>query len=93
MIASPFGPVPLSQVARIVPTSARYAVSHDGGQRFVSITFNVVGRGLQATVDDAKTKVAALNLPPASMPSSAALPPNRGPAPTSCCCIPPSRSP
>ena len=64
MITSPFGPVPLSQVARIVPISARYAVSHDGGQRFVSITFNVVGRGLQATVDDARARVAALKLPP-----------------------------
>ncbi|MBA2588169.1 MAG: efflux RND transporter permease subunit, partial [Alphaproteobacteria bacterium] len=64
MIASPFGPVPLSQVARIVPTQTRYTVAHDGGQRFVSITFNVVGRGLQATVDDAKAKVATLKLPP-----------------------------
>ena len=64
MITSPFGPVPLSQVARIVPTSARYAVSHDGGQRFVSITFNVVGRGLQATVNDVRSRVAALSLPP-----------------------------
>ena len=64
MIASPFGPVPLSQVARILPTQTRYTVAHDGGQRFVSITFNVVGRGLQATVDDAKAKVAALKLPP-----------------------------
>ena len=64
MITSPFGPVPLSQVARIVPISARYAVSHDGGQRFVSITFNVVGRGLQAAVDDARARVAALKLPP-----------------------------
>lgn len=64
MISGPFGPVPLSQVARIAPSSARYAVSHDGGQRYVSITFNVVGRGLQATVDDARARVAALKLPP-----------------------------
>ena len=64
MIASPFGAIPLSQVARIVPTQTRYTIAHDGGQRFVSITFNVVGRGLQATVDDAKAKVAALHLPP-----------------------------
>jgi len=63
MIAGPFGPVPLSQVARIVPTSTRYTVTHDGGQRFVSITFNVVGRGLQATVDDAKARVATMKLP------------------------------
>jgi Cu/Ag efflux pump CusA len=64
MIASPFGAIPLSQVARIVPTQTRYTIAHDGGQRFVSITFNVVGRGLQATVDDAKARVAALHLPP-----------------------------
>lgn len=64
MIAGPFGPVPLSQVARIAPSSVRYAVSHDGGQRYVSITFNVAGRGLQATVDDVRARVAALKLPP-----------------------------
>jgi CzcA family heavy metal efflux pump len=63
MIAGPFGPVPLSQVARIAPSSVRYAISHDGGQRYVSITFNVTGRGLQATVDDVRAKVAALKLP------------------------------
>jgi CzcA family heavy metal efflux pump len=63
MIASPLGPVPLGQVARIVPTATRYMVSHDGGQRFDSITFNVVGRSLQATVNDAKARVAQLALP------------------------------
>ena len=64
MIAGPFGPVPLSQVARIAPSESRFRVTHDGGQRYVAITFNVVGRSLQATVDDAKAKVAALKLPP-----------------------------
>ena len=64
MIAGPFGPVPLSQVARVAPTESRFRVTHDGGQRYVAITFNVVGRSLQATVDDAKAKVAALKLPP-----------------------------
>ena len=64
MIAGPMGPVPLNQVARMVPTETRYAVDHEGGQRFVSITFNVVGRGLQATVNDAQAKVASLKLPP-----------------------------
>ncbi len=63
MIASPFGPVPLSQVARVVPTSTRYSVQHDGGQRFVSITFNVTG-GLQSVSQTAQAKVAALKLPP-----------------------------
>ena len=64
MISSPLGPVPLGQIARILPTQTRYAISHDGGQRFDSITFNVTGRSLQATVNDAKAKVAALKLPP-----------------------------
>ena len=63
MIAGPLGPVPLGQVARIIPTETRSAISHDGGQRFDSITFNVVGRSLQATVNDAKARVGALNLP------------------------------
>jgi CzcA family heavy metal efflux pump len=64
MIASPFGPVPLSQVARVAPTETRFKINHDGGQRYVSLTFNVVGRGLQATSQDAQAKVAALKLPP-----------------------------
>jgi len=64
MIAGPFGPVPLSQVARVAPSESRFRVTHDGGQRYVAITFNVVGRSLQATVDDAKAKVAAIKLPP-----------------------------
>jgi CzcA family heavy metal efflux pump len=64
MIAGPFGPVPLSQVARIAPSESRFRVTHDGGQRYVAVTFNVVGRSLQATVDDAKAKVAAIKLPP-----------------------------
>jgi CzcA family heavy metal efflux pump len=64
MIASPFGPVPLSQVARIMPTDTRYTIEHDGGQRFVSITFNVNGRSLQTTVDDAKARIAkAVTMP------------------------------
>jgi CzcA family heavy metal efflux pump len=63
-IASPFGPVPLSQVASVTPTETRFKITHDGGQRFVSLTFNVVGRGLQATEQDAQARVAALKLPP-----------------------------
>ena len=63
-IASPFGPVPLSQVARVAPTQTRYTIAHDGGLRYVSLTFNVVGRSLQDTANDAKARVAALTLPP-----------------------------
>jgi CzcA family heavy metal efflux pump len=64
MIGSALGPIPLGQVARIVPTDTRYMISHDGGQRFDAITFNVVGRSLQSTVNDAKARVASLKLPP-----------------------------
>jgi CzcA family heavy metal efflux pump len=64
MIDGPLGPIPLGQVARIAPTDTRYMIAHDGGQRFADITFNVVGRSLQATVDAAKAKVATLELPP-----------------------------
>lgn len=64
MIGSPLGPIPLEQLARIVPTDTRYMISHDGGQRFDAITFNVVGRSLQSTVNDARARVAALRLPP-----------------------------
>lgn len=64
MVGSPLGPIPLSQLARITPTDTRYMISHDGGQRFDAVTFNVVGRSLQSTVNDAKARVAALKLPP-----------------------------
>jgi Cu/Ag efflux pump CusA len=64
MIAGPFGPVPLSRVVRIAPTETRYTIEHDGGQRFVAVTFNVAGRSLQSTVNDAKARLArAVKLP------------------------------
>jgi CzcA family heavy metal efflux pump len=64
MIASPFGPVPLSQVARITPTETRYTIQHDGGQRYAAVTFNVTGASLQGTVSTAKSRIAqAVHLP------------------------------
>jgi Cu/Ag efflux pump CusA len=63
MIGGPLGPIPLSEVAHVVPTDTRYMIAHDGGQRFDAVTFNVRGRGLQNTVNDAKAKVSALHLP------------------------------
>jgi Cu/Ag efflux pump CusA len=59
MIASPLGPVPLSQVARIDVTQDRYGIEHDGGQRRVSVTFNVRGGSLQSVVADAQRAIAA----------------------------------
>jgi len=58
MIASPLGPVPLSQVAHLELTQDRYSIEHDGGQRRVSVTFNVAGRSLQDVVQDAKQTIA-----------------------------------
>jgi CzcA family heavy metal efflux pump len=58
MINGPFGPVPLSQVTRISPTATRYSVSHDGGLRYVAVTFNVPGGALQATEKEAQTRIA-----------------------------------
>jgi CzcA family heavy metal efflux pump len=64
MISGPFGPVPLAQVTRIAPTATRYSIKHDGGQRFVAVTFNVPGGALQATVADAQARIAkAVKLP------------------------------
>jgi Cu/Ag efflux pump CusA len=59
MIASPLGPVPLSQVARVDVTQDRYSIEHDGGQRRVSVTFNVRGGSLQQMVQEAQRAIAA----------------------------------
>ena len=53
MIQGPLGAVPLSRVAQIVPIQGRYSIRHEGGQRLVSVTFNVAGRSLQSTVRNA----------------------------------------
>ena len=58
MIASPSGPVPLSQIARISTTQDRYSIEHDGGQRRVSVTFNVGNGSLQHVVRQAQQDIA-----------------------------------
>jgi CzcA family heavy metal efflux pump len=58
MISGPLGPVPLSQVARILVTQDRYSIEHDGGQRRVSVTFNVSGASLQSVVQQATQALA-----------------------------------
>jgi len=64
MIAGPLGEVPLSQLALLTPTADRYSIEHDGGQRRITVTFNVSGRGLQAAVLDAQRRIAgAVALP------------------------------
>jgi CzcA family heavy metal efflux pump len=65
MIAGPLGPVPLSQVARITPTEDRYSIEHDGGQRRVSVTFNVNKGSLSGVVQQAQLAISQnVKLPP-----------------------------
>ncbi len=58
MIASPMGPVPLSQVSQVRLAEERYSIEHDGGQRRVSVTFNVGSGSLQGVVQDAQRAIA-----------------------------------
>jgi Cu/Ag efflux pump CusA len=46
-------------VARILVTQDRYSIEHDGGQRRVSVTFNVKGAALQDVVQRAAQLIAA----------------------------------
>src|SRR6266403_2148491 len=63
MIASPLGPIPLSQVAHVAATQDRYSVQHDGGQRRVSITFNVKGSLQQIVAQAQQTIATSVKLP------------------------------
>ena len=58
MITSPTGPVPLSQIARISLAQDRYSIEHDGGQRRVSVTFNVGAGSLRHVVQQAQRAIA-----------------------------------
>jgi Cu/Ag efflux pump CusA len=58
IIAGTSGPVPLGQVADIHLGQNRYSIEHDGGQRRVSVTFNVEGHALQTVVEQARQKIA-----------------------------------
>jgi CzcA family heavy metal efflux pump len=58
MIASPTGPVPLSQIARISLDQDRYSIEHDGGQRRISVTFNVGKGSLRQVVQQAQQEIA-----------------------------------
>jgi CzcA family heavy metal efflux pump len=59
MIATPLGPVPLSQVANIEVTQDRANIAHDGGQRLVLVTFNVGAGSLQSVVQEAQRTIAS----------------------------------
>jgi CzcA family heavy metal efflux pump len=58
MISTPLGPVPLSQVANVEVTQDRYSIEHDGGQRLVTVTFNVGSGSLQGIVQQAQQAIA-----------------------------------
>ena len=58
MVGAPLGAVPLSQVARITITQERYSIEHDGGQRRVSVTFNIGDGSLQTVVQQAQRAIA-----------------------------------
>ncbi|GAC1667598.1 MAG: efflux RND transporter permease subunit [Steroidobacteraceae bacterium] len=64
MIGSPLGPIPLSQIAHVRGTQDRYSIQHDGGQRRVSVTFNVGKGSLQGIVQQAQQAIArSIKLP------------------------------
>jgi Cu/Ag efflux pump CusA len=65
MISGPYGPVPLSQVARLDLSADRYSIEHEGGQRRIAVTFNVEGRSLQSVVAEAQRRISqSVRLPP-----------------------------
>ncbi|MBV9619984.1 MAG: efflux RND transporter permease subunit, partial [Gammaproteobacteria bacterium] len=65
MIDGALGPVPLNTVARVTPTTDRYSIGHDGGQRRVSITFNVGKGSLAGVVRQAQQDIArSVRTPP-----------------------------
>jgi CzcA family heavy metal efflux pump len=58
LIHGAYGPIALSQVARLGLSADRYSIEHDGGQRRIAVTFNVQGRALQSAVFEAKRRIA-----------------------------------
>jgi CzcA family heavy metal efflux pump len=63
LIGSPFGPVPLRELADVSPSEGRFSILHEDGQRRVAVTFNVKGANLQSVVKEAKRRLAAA-MPP-----------------------------
>src|SRR5258708_1327618 len=59
MIPSTGGPVPLSQVTRLSLAQDRYSIEHEGGQRRVSVTFNVSNASLRQIVQQAEQRIAS----------------------------------
>ena len=59
--------MPLSQVAHVGVTEDRYSIQHDGGQRRVSVTFNVRGAPLQSGRAGSPASIAASVVLPAGV--------------------------
>ena len=58
LVPGAYGPIPLRQVAGVGLSEDRYDIQHEGGQRRVSVTFNVQGRALQDAVAEARQRIA-----------------------------------
>jgi CzcA family heavy metal efflux pump len=57
--------VPLKQVADIYETSGRYQITHQGGLRMATVTFNVAGGSTAGVVEAARSGIASeVKLPP-----------------------------
>lgn len=63
IINGPFGLVPVSSVARVVPDSGRYSIQHENGDRFVDVTFNVSGRSPEAVASDVEDRLSRILVP------------------------------
>jgi len=64
MITSGSRSIPLSQIAHVSLTQDRYDIEHDGGQRRISVTFNVGAGSLRQVVQRAQQEIArAVALP------------------------------
>lgn len=57
-------PITLSQYAAIRRTDGQNRISHDGAQRRILITGFISGRDVVSAVEELKTKVSILGIPP-----------------------------
>jgi Cu/Ag efflux pump CusA len=64
LVPGPLGPIPLAKLAKVYATQDRYSIEHDGGQRRVSVTFNVGSGSLGSVVANAQKAIAqSVSLP------------------------------
>ena len=64
LVPGPLGPIPLAKLAKVYATQDRYSIEHDGGQRRVSVTFNVGSGSLASVVANAQQAIArSVSLP------------------------------